>query len=63
MPWPFLFLPDICIFEGTIAKIEQTLAAAEQASNKEKERSLCDLLLSLNNQLNQLDVEADSAGY
>lgn len=54
---------DTCIFEGKIVKIEQNLAAAEQAGNKEKERSLCDLLLSLNNQLNQLDIETDSAGY
>lgn len=44
--------------EGRIVKTEQDLAAAaEQAKNKENERALLDLLLSLNNQLIGLQEE------
>ncbi len=42
---------DIRGVKEKIVNTEQNLAAAEQAGNKEKERSLFELLLSLNNQL------------
>ena len=42
---------DIGSVKDEIVKTKQDLAATEQAGNKEKERVLLDLLLSLNNQL------------
>jgi len=45
---------DIRGVKEKIVRTEQNLAAAEQAGNKEKERSLFELLLSLNNQLSGL---------
>ena len=46
---------DIGSVKNEIIKTKQDLAAAEQAGNKEKERVLWDLLLSLNNQLSGLN--------
>ena len=48
---------DIGSVKNEIIKTKQDLAAAEQAGNKEKERVLWDLLLSLNNQLSGLQEE------
>ena len=45
---------DIRSVQQKIVKTEQNLAAAEQAGNKEKERLLFDLLLSLNEKENIL---------
>ena len=41
--------------ENKIVKIVEDLATAKQINDKEKERFLCDLLLSLNNQLGGLN--------
>ena len=48
---------DIGSVKDEIVKTKQDLAAAEQAGNKEKERVLLDLLLSLNNQLLSLNEQ------
>ena len=48
---------DIGSVKDEIVKTEQDLAAAEQAGNKEKERVLLDLLLSLHNQLLSLNEQ------
>lgn len=46
---------DICSVKDKILAIEQDLATAKQTNNKEQERFLCDLLLSLSNQLGGLN--------
>ena len=45
---------DIHDVKDEIKEVKQKLAAAEQAHNAEKEQSLFNLLLSLNNQLSGL---------
>ncbi|DBA91069.1 TPA: hypothetical protein ACH3X1_016034 [Trebouxia sp. C0004] len=46
---------DICSVQERIVKYEQKLATAERAGNKEEEKPLFDMLLSLNNQLLSLN--------
>ncbi|KAL3162818.1 hypothetical protein ABBQ32_009275 [Trebouxia sp. C0010 RCD-2024] len=48
---------DIRNVQERIVRYEQKLAVAEQAGNKEEERKLFDMLLSLNNQLSGLQEE------
>ncbi|KAL3159354.1 hypothetical protein ABBQ32_14138 [Trebouxia sp. C0010 RCD-2024] len=48
---------DIRNIQERIVRYEQKLAVAEQAGNKEEERKLFDMLLSLNNQLSGLQEE------
>ena len=48
---------DIRNVRERIVRYEQKLAAAEQAGNKEEEKSLIDLLSGLNNQLSGLQEE------
>ena len=45
---------DIHAVKEKVERTERNMTAAEQAGNREKERSLSELLLSLNNQLNGL---------
>ena len=47
----------ICKAEDEIVEVKQKLAAAEYAHNAERERSLFNLLLSLNNQLLSLQEQ------
>ena len=47
----------ICKAEDEIAEVKQKLAAAERAHDAEREQSLFNLLLSLNNQLSGLQEE------
>ena len=46
---------DICSVKDKIVKTEQDLAAAKEAKNGEREKSVFDMLLSLNNQLLSLN--------
>ena len=48
---------DIHDVKDEIVEVKQKLAAAEKAHNAEKEQSLFNLLLSLNNQLSGLQEE------
>ena len=48
---------DIRDVKDEIVEVKQKLAAAEQAHDAEKEQSLLNLLLSLNNQLSGLQEE------
>ena len=50
---------DIGSVKDDIIKTKQDLAVAEQAGNKDKERLLFDLLLSLNKQLSSLQEKED----
>ena len=47
----------ICKAEDEIVEVKQKLAAAEHAHNAEREQSLFNLLLSLNNQLLSLQEQ------
>ena len=48
---------DIGSVKDKIVKTEQDLAAAKEAKNGDREKSLFDMLLSLNNQLSGLQEE------
>ena len=47
----------VCKIEDKILAIEQDLAAAKEAKHGEREKSIFDMLLSLNNQLLSLQEE------